>query len=222
MAQATSQDRDRTLYLDNFWASPYAMISYVALREKGLAFTTHNIALEDKEQRTANYLAVSLTGKIPCLVDGSFSVTESTAIVDYLDEAYSFPNFPRLLPAEVKDRARARQILSWLNSDFMALRTERPTQSLFYGLTVQALSEKAQYDVERLLTFFRSMLADGRPNLFGREWCIADAASAMMLLRLVGNKDLVPEWAKSYTEAQWQRSSLKAFREEKRAPYRPY
>lgn len=222
MATTTTPTAERTLYLDNFWASPYALICYVALREKGLSFATCNVALEDKEQRTIAYLATSLTGKIPCLVDGTFSVTESTAIVDYLEEAYAFPNYPRILPADIKDRARARQILSWLNSDFMGIREERSTQTIFYGLPVRALSDKAQYDVERLFTFLRPILADGRAHLFGSEWCIADAAAAMMLLRLVGNKDTVPEWVTAYTERQWQRPALKAFKDEKRKPYRSY
>jgi glutathione S-transferase len=43
--------------------------------------------------------------RIPVLVDGDFSVSDSSAICAYLDEAY--PGHP-LFPAEPKDRARAR------------------------------------------------------------------------------------------------------------------
>src|SRR5581483_4148261 len=43
--------------------------------------------------------------RIPVLVDGDFSVSDSSAICAYLDEAY--PGHP-LFPADARDRARAR------------------------------------------------------------------------------------------------------------------
>lgn len=43
--------------------------------------------------------------RIPVLVDGDFTISDSTVICEYLDETY--PGH-RLLPADAKDRARAR------------------------------------------------------------------------------------------------------------------
>ena len=54
--------------------------------------------------------------KVPTY-DG-FTLAESQAILDHLEEA--FPQMPRLLPANIQERARARMILGW--SDLLALR----------------------------------------------------------------------------------------------------
>jgi glutathione S-transferase len=43
--------------------------------------------------------------RIPVLIDGDFSVSDSSVICAYLDEAYPGP---RLFPSDPKDRARAR------------------------------------------------------------------------------------------------------------------
>ena len=51
------------------------------------------------------FRALSPLGKIPVLVDGDFSVADSTAICEYLDEKYPTP---AVMPADPQQRARAR------------------------------------------------------------------------------------------------------------------
>jgi glutathione S-transferase len=60
------------------------------------------------EGRTPGYLAVNPTGKIPTLVDGEFTLSESNAILQYISEAYG--DF-RLFSRDPKERAG---IASWL------------------------------------------------------------------------------------------------------------
>jgi glutathione S-transferase len=50
---------------------------------------------------------------VPLLVDGGFSLSESSAITEYLDEVY--PGAP-LYPRDPQARARARQVQAWLRS----------------------------------------------------------------------------------------------------------
>jgi glutathione S-transferase len=200
----------RTLALDDFWVSPYAMYAFVALREKGLPFATRNVALQRGEQRTPAYLAASGTGKVPLLEDDGFALTESLAIIDYLEDAYAFPSYPRLLPADARERARARQLLDWLGSDFSALRSTRPTSTVFYDRPVEPLTSEAAAEVERLVTFLRPRLVGGATRLFD-AWSIADAAAAMMLMRAAKSADPLPAYARRYAEAQWERPSVRAF-----------
>ena len=54
------------------------------------------------------------TGTAPVLQHGSLWIGESLAIVEYLEETFAPPAWPRLLPADVRDRAHARELSSWL------------------------------------------------------------------------------------------------------------
>jgi glutathione S-transferase len=79
---------------------------------------------------------------VPTLIDRDFALSESSAIVEYLDD--TFPD-PPIFPADRQQRVRARQVQAWLRSDFMPVRQERPTPTIFYGQPVATpLSEAAQ------------------------------------------------------------------------------
>jgi glutathione S-transferase len=51
----------------------------------------------------------SVTARVPGLVHGEFWLAELLAIVEYLEETFPPPEWPRLLPADAQRRARARQ-----------------------------------------------------------------------------------------------------------------
>ena len=74
--------------------------------EKGLPFEVRPVSLPDRDHHRPDYLRQSLTGRIPMLQHGDFTLSESSAIVEYLDDA--FPGTPRALPTSVRERARAR------------------------------------------------------------------------------------------------------------------
>lgn len=211
------------LFVDDFCISPFTMCVYVAAREKGLAFKTTMVALQSNAHQKHDFLELSWSGKVPTWKDDDgFALSESLAIVEYLEERYPFPNFPRLFPADLRDRARARQILAWVGSDLPALRDERSQYTIFYEKASTPLSEKAGRDAERLLRVAARLLSDGRECLFG-AWCLADTALAMMLNRLVANGDKVPEYVRSYVRRQWgERASVREFEAIMRRPYVPY
>ena len=95
------------LYVDHMYTSPYALSVFVTLREKGLAFDTITLDLDAAQQHAADFARLSLTQRVPTLVEGDFALSESSAITEYLEQAY--PGTP-VYPADPKLRARARQI----------------------------------------------------------------------------------------------------------------
>src|SRR6476469_2527269 len=113
LAVKNHQMEPLVLHVDGFWNSPYAFSVFVCLKEKGLAFETREVNLHEQAQKTPDFKAKSLTARVPVLEQGSFRLSESSAIVEYLEETFAPPRYPAMLPASPRDRARARQIMAW-------------------------------------------------------------------------------------------------------------
>ncbi|WP_321814044.1 MULTISPECIES: glutathione transferase [unclassified Paraburkholderia] len=202
------------LYADAQFTSPYAMSVFVALHEKGLPFELVTIDLDNNGNREVDFAARSLTQRVPTLVHNDFSLSESSAITEYIEEVFS--GSP-LYPKDAIGRARARQIQAWLRSDLMPIRQERSTNVVFYGAHTASLSEAASMAAGKLFSAASALLDGHSPNLFG-EWCIADVDLALMLNRLVLNGDSVPERLVEYATQQWQRPSVQRWVALKRPP----
>lgn len=196
------------LFVDRLFTSPYAMSAFVTLREKGIAFAIEKIDLDAGQQQHAAYRAQSLTARVPTLVHDGFSLSESSAISEYLDEVFAAPDYPSVYPEDVRERARARQVQAWLRSDLMPIRNKRSTGVIFFEPTSTPLSADGRDAAEKLFRIADSLLPDGAANLFG-QWCIADTDLALMLNRLILNGDAVPEKLKSYAARQWQRPAVR-------------
>jgi glutathione S-transferase len=197
-----------TLHGDAKWQSPYVFSAYVALKEKGLEFQHRTLALEQGEHRTGEYASRSITGRVPALQHGDFWLSESSAIGEYLEEAFPPPRHPRLYPEGLRERARARQVQAWLRSDLLPLRTERPTSGVFPGeKATRPLGPDARKAADRLLHACGELLPRGAVYLFG-SFSIADADLALMLHRLIASGDPVPEPIAAYARGIWARKPI--------------
>jgi len=202
------------LYVDAQFASPYAMSAFVALSEKGLSFEVTPVNLAANENRAGGFAAKSLTQRVPALLHDGFSLSESSAIAEYVNEV--FPG-AALYPAEPRARARARQVQAWLRSDLMPIRQERSTQVVFYGSKAEPLSAVAREAAEKLFSAAEALLPFDAENLCG-QWCIADVDLALMLNRLVLHGDPVPERLATYASRQWQRPTVQKWVHQRRPP----
>ncbi len=189
------------LYVDSQFASPYAMSVFVSLSEKGVPFDIETVDLSAKENHSQEFAATSITRRVPTLIHDGFALCESSAISEYIDE--TFPG-AALYPTDSRLRAKARQVQAWLRSDLMSIRSERPTDVVFYGARNPALSLQAQTEADKLLSAAQALLGSRSDNLFG-EWCIADLDLAIMLNRLILHGDPVPSLLIAYASRQWQR-----------------
>jgi glutathione S-transferase len=203
------------LYADSKFTSPYAMSVFVALTEKKLSFEIRTLDLDAGANNDPDYAKTSLTQRVPTLIDGGFALSESSAIAEYLDE--TFPD-PPIFPAERQARARARQVQAWLRSDFMPIRVERPTPTIFYRQPVSTpLSAAAQTSSRKLCAAASELLSHGGDNLCD-DWSIADVDLALMLNRLIMNGDQVPLPLVRYAGAQWERPSVQGWVRRERPP----
>lgn len=202
------------LYVGADFVSAFAMSAFVALKEKQLSFELVTLDLKARENYQANYRDLSLTGKIPTLIHQGFALSESSAIAEYLEEIA--PGHNRLLPLDIKQRARARQLQAWLRSDLLVIRKERPADLIYFGKKDTPLSDDALAAVDRLFFVADRLLEGGAEHLFG-DWSIADTDLAIMLNRLVANGDEVPSRLAAYVRRQWDRDSVRAWMDIERA-----
>lgn len=209
-----------TLYRDSYWISPWVYSCWVALEEKQLGYDVVEISLGAGAQRDPAYADATITGRVPALRHGDFVLAESSAIVEYLEDA--FPGEPPMLPRDLRSRARCRQLMSWMRSDDTApIRAERSTTTMFYERASQPLSDQARGAAEKLYRVAGLVLPEGGATLFG-HFSIADAELAFLLQRLILNGDAVPERLRAYADALWQRPAIEAFVHLPRKPYVPY
>jgi glutathione S-transferase len=200
------------LYADQTWESPWAFHAMVVLEELRVPYTLEPIQrpiAKDIGDRLRDH---ALLGKVPCLVHDDFWLTESSAISEYLADVFPAPAHPRIIPADPRERARARQVMSWLRTSSMGLREDRPTASVFGKPVTAPLSERGARDAAEVVRIASALLAGNRTTLF-EEWCAADADLALMLMRLVANGDPVPDALASYTRQQWARTSIRKYLE---------
>lgn len=203
-------DPDLTLFAESTWMSPWVFHAMVALEEKQLPYKLQVLSTPfaaDVKQKLEDNAVI---GKVPILVHGNLWISESLAISEYIAEKFPFPGSPRIFPADLGERARARQLLSMLRTGLFALREDRPTSTVFGRPTIKPMSEKGKADAAELLRVAEALIKPGAPHLFA-EWCIADADFSLMLMRLIANEDPVPQHVIDYSLAQWDRKSVKRF-----------
>ncbi|HSM22046.1 MAG TPA: maleylacetoacetate isomerase [Rubrivivax sp.] len=91
--------------LYNYFRSSASYRVRIALALKGLDYAYKPVHLAKNEQFTESYAAVSAARLVPILRDGEHSLTQSLAIIEYLEETRPEPP---LLPAAPAERARVR------------------------------------------------------------------------------------------------------------------
>lgn len=93
------------MVLHGYWRSSAAWRVRLALARKGLAVDHVAVNLVQGVQRSPGHLAINPQGLVPVLAHDGAVLTQSLAIIEYLDEIHPEPP---LLPADPIGRARVR------------------------------------------------------------------------------------------------------------------
>ena len=110
--------------------SPYAWKVWLALEHKRLEYELKMLSLSAGDLRKPEYAAVNPRMRVPAIVvDGGFSLYESSAIVEYLEERY--PQAPAVLPTDVQRRAIVRRVAAEADHYFY------PAASRLYRQTIR-------------------------------------------------------------------------------------
>jgi glutathione S-transferase len=199
---------DLVLYGNDAYSSPYVFSAFVTLEEKKVPFRYETLSLSAKEHEKPAYAVPSYTGRVPAIRHGDFWLAESSAIDEYVDEAFPPPAHPRLYPEDVRERARVRMIQAFVRSDLMALRQERPTSTFFEGEAPKPFTPEGKAAADRLVRIAERFLPQGASFVAGK-FTPADADLALVLQRLVANGDPCPDRLAAYARAVFARPSVR-------------
>ena len=89
--------------------SPYAWRVWLALERKGIPYHRKILSFDAGDLKTAEYGALNPRRRAPVLVDDDFVLTESGAIVEYIEDRW--PNGPALFASEPRERAIQRRMV---------------------------------------------------------------------------------------------------------------
>lgn len=204
-----------TLRLHNFYRSSTSTRLRAALNLKGLNYEYLAYALRKGDHRNAEFLAINPAGLVPVLELGDGTVlTQSLAIIEWLDETYSEPP---LLPEDPAARARVRALAYMVACEIHPLNNLRVLNRL--GAQFDAGDDAvAQWFVHWVTATFdplEAMLADSRET--GR-FCHGDAptlADICLYAQVWNNRrfsiplETWPTIARIFTELE----GLQAFRD---------
>src|SRR5687767_14874259 len=108
----------RAMKLYTYYRSTAAFRVRIALNLKGVPYESISMHLRNGAHRVPEYLALNPQGLIPALDDDGVVVSQSLAIIEYLEE--KFPT-PALLPSSPTERAHVRSMALAVAADMHPL-----------------------------------------------------------------------------------------------------
>ncbi|KAJ1400387.1 Thioredoxin-like superfamily [Sesbania bispinosa] len=118
MASLSVVEQDNKLKLYSYWRSSCSFRVRIALNLKGLKYEYKPVNLLKGENSHPEFLELNPVGFVPVLVDGHAVISDSFAIIMYLEDKY--PHHP-LLPSDIHKRAINFQAASIVSSSIQPL-----------------------------------------------------------------------------------------------------
>lgn len=160
--------------LYSYFRSSAAYRVRIALNLKQIPYEYQSIHLlrNGGEQHSDAYTDINPLGLVPTLVDGPVVLSQSLAIMEYLDEAY--PQAAALLPAPILQRARARELAQLVACDIHPINNLRVLRYLSRDLDIaqEQINQWYVHWIEKGFAAFEKILRDTA----GR-FCVADTPS---------------------------------------------
>lgn len=110
------------MILHGYWRSGAAYRVRIGLNLKGLTYDQHAVELRTGQQKSEAFVALNPQGLVPALEADGQVLTQSLAILEWLDERY--PD-PPLLPGPISERAHVRAMATIVTCDIHPLNNLR-------------------------------------------------------------------------------------------------
>ena len=202
------------LKLCGFAASNYYNKVKLALLEKGVPFEEQLAWLGETDP------AASPLGKVPYAVTDEGPISESTVILEYVEERY--PEKP-LMPASPYEAAKVRELLRYLELHLELVARNLYPEAFFGGKVSDSTKEKIRPQLEKNIAAF-GRLARFDPFIAGASFTLADCAAAVHLplvasaTKIVYGQDLLAELpVKDYLKRLAERPTLQRVNADRKA-----
>ena len=149
--------------LHDYWRSSASYRVRIALNLHGLDYDRVTVNLLTGAQRGADNLALNKQGLVPTLEIDGLILTQSLAIVEYLEETRG----PLLLPADPAARARARALSYAVAMEIAPignLSVRKHVQALTNGTT--KADDWMRHYIVKGFTALEAMLSDGQAGRY--------------------------------------------------------
>ncbi len=169
--QETDMQQALTLY--SYWRSSAAYRVRIGLNLKGLdyAIVPVHLVRDGGQQHAPAYAALNPQELVPALRDGDRVLTQSLAILEYLEETHPQP---ALLPADAAGRARVRALAQLVACDIHPLNNLRVLQFFDQEWNVPQ-AERDEWILHWMRTGFAAMEASLAASAQGGRFCHGDA-----------------------------------------------
>ncbi len=139
------------------------------LQELGVPFEAVTVNLIAGDHRKPEFLQLNPAGKLPVLVDGDVTLSESVAIVTYLGEKYADKGF---IPRDLKQRAELNR---WLM--FAATELEQPLWRISKNTALYPEEKRQPSDVIRAREDFAPMAAVLEEHMKDRDFIVGNTVT---------------------------------------------
>ena len=156
--------------LYGYFRSSAAYRVRIALNLKGVEYDQYSVHLRNKEQSRADFLALNPQGLVPVLEDQGVVVTQSIAILEYLNEQHPEPSF---LPNSAADCAYVRSIALAIACDIHPLNNLRILKYLEYNLKLDD-DQKNQWYRHWIAVEFQALEQKLAADKRRGEFCFGD------------------------------------------------
>ncbi|RZL65840.1 MAG: maleylacetoacetate isomerase [Variovorax sp.] len=128
--------------LHNYFRSSASFRVRIALNLKGLAYDYVPVHIARGEHRTGPFATISADQLVPLLEDDGERLSQSMAIIEYLEERHPSPP---LLPSDALGRARVRALSESIACEIHPLNNLRVLKYLVRELKLDELAKNAWY-----------------------------------------------------------------------------
>ncbi|XP_010748941.2 glutathione S-transferase theta-1a [Larimichthys crocea] len=177
------------LYLDMH--SPPCRLVFLFAKAVGIPFEFKHVELSTGQHYSEEFGKISMIRKVPVMKDGSFILTESIAILKYMVQKYSSSVADHWYPADLQQRARVNEYLSWQHMNIRAHASKvfllRAVFPVIMGSEVpKEKMDAAVEDLNQSLNLLEEKFLQNKQFIVGDKISLADIVALIEVMQPLG------------------------------------